>query len=103
MSAHPRLLTVTTAQQLADYLDVPEKRLRAWLRKDYPAKAPGQGDQWTLTPEMKTVGHDDRGAPAGEIGEGPRRQALSIFAASCLLLSQPRGRLRPSRGSSGRY
>jgi phage antirepressor YoqD-like protein len=49
----PRLLTVTTVQQLADYLDVPEKRLRAWLRQEYPTKAPGQGDQWVLTPEMK--------------------------------------------------
>jgi hypothetical protein len=49
----PRLLTITTVQQLADYLNVPEKRLRAWLRKEYPTKAPGQGDQWTLTPEMR--------------------------------------------------
>ena len=48
----PRLLTITTVQQLADYLNVPEKGLRARLRKEYPAKAPGQGDQWTLTLEM---------------------------------------------------
>ena len=48
-----RLLTITTVQQLADLLNVPEKRLSAWVREEYPTKAPGQGDQWILTPGMR--------------------------------------------------
>ena len=48
----PRLMTITTAPQLADYLNVNEKKLRSWLRKDFPEHAPGQGDEWALTPEM---------------------------------------------------
>ena len=44
--------TITPAPQLADYLGIDEKKLRGWLRKDYPARAPGQGDEWSLTPEM---------------------------------------------------
>jgi hypothetical protein len=44
--------STTIVQQLADHLNVPEKRSRAMLRKEYPAKAPSKGDQWTLTPEM---------------------------------------------------
>jgi len=46
------LRTMTTVQQLADYLDVREKTLRGWLRQEYPAKAPGRGRRWRLTPEM---------------------------------------------------
>ena len=44
--------TITTAPQLADYLGIEEKTLRSWLRKDDPARAPGQGGEWSLTPEM---------------------------------------------------
>ena len=46
------ITTITTAPQLADYLNVDAKKLRGWLRKDYPNRAPGQGDEWALTPEM---------------------------------------------------
>jgi hypothetical protein len=46
------LATITTAPALADYLGVPEKTLRRWLRREYPKLAPGQGDEWYLTPEM---------------------------------------------------
>ena len=44
--------TITTAPQLADYLGVEAKKLRGWLRKDYANRAPGQGEEWSLTPEM---------------------------------------------------
>jgi hypothetical protein len=47
-----RLQAITTAPRLADYLDVSEKTLRHWLREDFPRNAPGQGDEWRLTPEM---------------------------------------------------
>lgn len=58
----PRLMTITTAPQLADLLNVKEKTLRSWLRKDFPEHAPGQGAKWRLTPEMnrrmaKRAGH----------------------------------------------
>jgi hypothetical protein len=43
----------TTVQQLADLLDVPEKRLRDWLREDFPESAPGRGYRWLITTEMK--------------------------------------------------
>ena len=41
-----------TVQQLSDSLDVPEKRLRDWLREDFRDRAPGKGGHWELTPEM---------------------------------------------------
>ena len=44
--------TITTAPQLADYLGIDAKKLRGWLRKDFPTHAPGQGAEWSLTPEM---------------------------------------------------
>lgn len=47
-----RLKTITTAPQLADYLNMNEKTLRGWLRQAFPKKAPGQGDQGVLTEEM---------------------------------------------------
>ena len=46
------ITTITTAPQLADHLNVDAKKLRGWLRKDYPDRAPGQGDEWVLTPDM---------------------------------------------------
>lgn len=48
----PRLQWITTTTQLADHLDVPEKKLRAWLRQEYPQLAPGRGGTWELTPRM---------------------------------------------------
>ena len=45
-------MTITTAPQLADHLNVNQKKLRGWLRKDFPKQAPGQGDEWRLTPEV---------------------------------------------------
>lgn len=46
------LQTITTVQQLSDFLHVEEKTLRGWLRAEYPKLAPGQGEQWFLTPGM---------------------------------------------------
>ena len=46
-----KLRAITTVQQLADYLNVPEKQLRHKLRAEFP-KSAGQGGQWALTPVM---------------------------------------------------
>ena len=47
-----KIQTITTVQQLSDYLGVTEKALRRWLREDYPDHAPGKGGRWPLTPAM---------------------------------------------------
>jgi phage antirepressor YoqD-like protein len=44
--------TCTTVQQLADHLDIDEKRLRGWLRQGFPKQAPGKGGRWVLTSRM---------------------------------------------------
>ena len=34
--------TITTAPQLADYLGIDAKKLRGWLRKDFPPTRPAR-------------------------------------------------------------
>jgi hypothetical protein len=43
---------ITTPAQLAEVVERDEKTVRAWLREEYPAQAPGQGYRWVLTASM---------------------------------------------------
>jgi len=47
------MTVTTTVQQLADQLNMDEKRLREWLREDFPDDAPGQGYRWLITTPMR--------------------------------------------------
>lgn len=42
-----------TVQQLADELNLPEKRIRRWLREDFPERAPGKGGRWVVTAALR--------------------------------------------------
>jgi len=45
--------SITTAPELAAFLDINEKTLRHWLREEFPDDRPGKGKRWEITMVMR--------------------------------------------------